>query len=143
MGILILFHFEMNLILKYSLFSLASIFINIGSQFLINLFVLNNKFIFLSILFGTFNGLLLKFYLDKKFIFYYNNQSLKIIQKKFLLYSLTGIITTILFWSIEILFHFLFLNPNSKYIGGILGLSLGYFTKYHLDKKFVFKEKLL
>lgn len=142
MDFLILFYFEMNVILKYSLFSLASIFINIGSQFLLNFFVLNNKFIFLSILFGTFNGLLLKFYLDKKFIFYYNAQSAKIIQKKFLLYSLTGVFTTILFWSIEILFHFLFLNPNSKYIGGILGLSFGYFIKYHLDKKFVFKEKL-
>ena len=142
MDILVLFYFKMSVILKYSFFSLASILTNIGSQFLLNFYILNDKFIFLSILFGTLNGLLLKFYLDKKFIFYYNTQSSKIIREKFLLYSLTGVFTTILFWSIEILFHFLFINPNSMYIGGILGLSFGYFVKYHLDKKFVFKEKL-
>ncbi|OUX36981.1 MAG: hypothetical protein CBE33_04240 [Candidatus Pelagibacter sp. TMED273] len=130
----------MSIVLKYFFFSSISIVVNISSQFLINYFILKNEFIYLSILFGTFNGLVLKFFLDKKFIFYFNSKSIYTIQKKFFLYSLTGVATTIFFWSVEILFHFLFSNPNSKYIGGILGLSIGYIIKYYLDKKFVFKR---
>jgi hypothetical protein len=28
-----------------------------------------------------------------------------------------------------------------RYIGGVLGLSIGYYIKYQLDKRFVFVDK--
>ena len=61
--------------------------------------------------------------------------------KNFVLYSLMGVFTTIIFWGTEIAFDALSQNPNSKYLGAIIGLSIGYIIKYFLDKKFVFIHK--
>ncbi len=52
-----------------------------------------------------------------------------------------GIFTTIIFWGTEIGFNAIFENQNAKYIGAIIGLSIGYAIKYFLDKKFVFVHK--
>ena len=34
-----------------------------------------------------------------------------------------------------------FNNDNAKYLGAVIGLSIGYIVKYFLDKKFVFINK--
>lgn len=58
----------------------------------------------------------------------------------FLLYSSMGIVTTLIFWGFELGFYFLFLEWElAKYIGGLIGLFIGYTIKYFLDKRFVFK----
>jgi len=49
-----------------------------------------------------------------------------------------GIITTLLFWGVELGFDYFFDHHLAKYAGAITGLSLGYLIKYHLDKRFVF-----
>jgi putative flippase GtrA len=87
---------------------------------------------------GTLAGLVAKYILDKKFIFYHTPKDKKDDAKKFALYSLMGIFTTIIFWATEITFDRVFEEPNSKYIGAIIGLSIGYVIKYFLDKRFVF-----
>ena len=38
-------------------------------------------------------------------------------------------------------FYYLLPNPNAKYIGAVIGLSIGYIIKYFLDKRFVFIHK--
>ena len=93
---------------------------------------------------GTLSGLVVKYILDKKLIFYHAVENKKDDAKKFALYSLMGVFTTIIFWGTEIAFDALSQNPNSKYLGAIIGLSIGYIIKYFLDKKFVFihKEKV-
>jgi putative flippase GtrA len=58
--------------------------------------------------------------------------------RTFVLYSATGVITTFIFWGVEFAFYFLFSFPLARYIGGMIGLIIGYFLKYNLDKKFVF-----
>ena len=88
--------------------------------------------------FGTIAGLMVKYVLDRNFIFYYSSTNKKNNTNKFLLYSLTGAFTTVIFWSVEILFYYLIPNPNAKYIGAVTGLSIGYSIKYFLDKKYVF-----
>ncbi len=90
--------------------------------------------------FGTLAGLILKYILDKKYIFYHKPKNKKDDGKKFALYSLMGVFTTFIFWGFEIGFDFAFHSEIAKYIGAILGLSIGYVVKYFLDKKFVFKE---
>ena len=30
-------------------------------------------------------------------------------------------------------------KPELRYLGGLLGLGIGYWAKYHLDKRFVFR----
>jgi len=52
-----------------------------------------------------------------------------------------GVFTTVIFWGFEIGFNYIFTNPQAKYVGAIVGLSIGYIIKYFLDKKFVFTEK--
>ena len=90
---------------------------------------------------GTLVGLVVKYILDKNFIFYHVVEDKKDDAKKFVLYSLMGVFTTIIFWGTEIAFDTLFQDPNAKYLGALIGLSIGYIIKYFLDKKYVFIQK--
>jgi putative flippase GtrA len=53
---------------------------------------------------------------------------------------MTGGGTTIIFWTTEVLFDALWQVEIAKYIGAVVGLSIGYSIKYFLDKKYVFKQ---
>ncbi len=130
-----------KLAVKYALFSGIAILVNLGTQFL-SLKVYTAKYsLYLAILAGTGTGLIVKYVLDKKYIFYYSTENVKHDFVKFLLYALMGVVTTAIFWGTELLFHYLFKFETAKYIGGFLGLLVGYTTKYFLDKKFVFGDK--
>ncbi len=126
---------------KYALFAGIAIAVNLGTQFVL-LQVYSGKYsIYLAILGGTGTGLIVKYVLDKKYIFYYSTKNVKHDFYKFVMYAFMGIVTTAVFWGTELLFHFLFKFKSAKYIGGFLGLFIGYTTKYFLDKKFVFIDK--
>ena len=130
-----------NKILLYSLFAIISTIINLISQRLILLTSTNNLFFLLAIFIGTLNGLILKFYLDKKWIFSNTVKNTKRNIFQFSLYSLMGIITTLIFWGTETIFWLIWQNENMRELGAVLGLSLGYSIKYNLDKRFVFNQK--
>ena len=87
---------------------------------------------------GTIAGLLVKYALDKRYIFYYETKRKSDDIKKFFIYSCMGVITTFIFWGTEICFATIWHHEISKYIGAVIGLSIGYITKYNLDKRFVF-----
>ena len=129
----------MLLVLKYSLFALIATIINLFTQF-ISLAIYSQDFsLYIAIFFGTLTGLIAKYILDKKYIFYYVVKDKKEDSQKFILYSIMGVFTTLIFWGFEIGFDYIFDSEIAKYIGAIIGLSIGYITKYFLDKKFVFK----
>ena len=129
----------MFLVLKYSLFALIATIINLFTQF-ISLAIYSQDFsLYIAIFFGTLTGLIAKYILDKKYIFYYVVKDKKEDSQKFILYSIMGVFTTLIFWGFEIGFDYIFDSEIAKYIGAIIGLSIGYITKYFLDKKFVFK----
>ena len=129
----------MLLVLKYSLFALIATIINLFTQF-ISLAIYSQDFsLYIAIFFGTLTGLIVKYILDKKYIFYYVLKDKKEDSQKFILYSIMGVFTTLIFWGFEIGFDYIFDSEIAKYIGAIIGLSIGYITKYFLDKKFVFK----
>ena len=90
---------------------------------------------------GTMTGLLVKYILDKKYIFYHETKNLKDDVSKFFIYTFMGVFTTIIFWGTEVFFKYTFTAEYAKYIGGAIGLTIGYITKYQLDKKFVFVDK--
>jgi putative flippase GtrA len=94
-----------------------------------------------SIFAGTFVGLVVKYLLDKRFIFRFRPQSKAHDGKTFLLYTLMGVLTTGVFWGFEFTFNEIFHNKEMRYIGGIIGLAFGYLAKYQLDKRFVFCVK--
>ncbi|MCT7506701.1 GtrA family protein [Aliarcobacter cryaerophilus] len=129
----------MFLVLKYSLFALIATIINLFTQF-ISLAIYSQDFsLYIAMFFGTLTGLIAKYILDKKYIFYYVVKDKKEDSQKFILYSIMGVFTTLIFWGFEIGFDYIFDSEIAKYIGAIIGLSVGYITKYFLDKKFVFK----
>ncbi len=132
----------MNITIKYILFAIFSTIINLLAQFIS--FKIYDGFLslYLAMFFGTLSGLVVKYILDKKYIFYHKPKNKKDDGKKFLLYSFMGVFTTIIFWGFEIIFDYIFQVKEAKYIGAIIGLSIGYIVKYYLDKRFVFKENL-
>lgn len=126
------------LVIYYSFFALIAIITNFLIQELSLLIYHGNYSLLISILCGTIAGLAIKFYLDKHFIFKYLARSNGHNLKLFMLYSMMGGITTIFFWGLELSFYYFFKSTLMKYVGGGLGLILGYCSKYFLDKKYVF-----
>ena len=124
---------------KYMAFAALAIGLNLISQFLSLELYQGRGSLFVAIGFGTTAGLLMKYYFDSHFIF----QSTAELQKNELLqitkYTSTGVLTTIFFWIVEFLFHALWAQPYSKYVGATVGLSIGYYIKFLLDQKYVFK----
>lgn len=92
----------------------------------------------LALGFGTLVGLVVKFVLDKRWIFFDQTQGVSENSKKFSVYTLMGVVTTIIFWGFEATFWMIWKTDLLREVGAIIGLSIGYFIKYHLDKKFVF-----
>lgn len=129
----------LSLSVRYTVFAAISTVVNIAFQWLSFYIYTGFLDLYVALAFGTLSGLVVKYVLDKKFIFFHTSESKKEEGKTFFLYSFMGVFTTFIFWGIEILFDYLFTNEDAKYIGGILGLAIGYIVKYQLDKKFVFK----
>tara|TARA_B100001057_G_C22123399_1_gene671656 strand:+ start:124 stop:513 length:390 start_codon:yes stop_codon:yes gene_type:complete len=129
----------MNLAIRYIFFSVISIFINICTQVLIFQIINSRDIIYIALFFGTITGLLSKYFLDKHWIFMYEAKNKRDDFTKFFMYSLMGLATTTIFWLTEWYFYTTFNFYGSQYIGGIIGLSIGYTIKYQLDKYFVFR----
>lgn len=131
----------MKTAIRYTLFALISTLVNLLAQYVS--FALYSGFLdlYVAMAVGTLAGLVIKYVLDKKFIFYHEVKSKKEDARKFFLYSLMGVFTTFIFWGFEIMFDTLFSGESAKYIGAVIGLTIGYVVKYYLDKRFVFKGK--
>jgi hypothetical protein len=51
-----------------------------------------------------------------------------------------GLFTTFIFWGFELGFNFLFESTPMRYLGAVIGLTIGYFVKYQLDLRYVFRN---
>ena len=122
----------------YTLFAVVSTAINIGSQML-SIWVYEGPFsVEISILVGTVMGLPLRYFLEKRYIFNFTSKNLVHDGKLFIFYSAMGVITTLIFWGTEYAFHLIYDTDFMRYLGGVIGLSIGFYVKYQLDKKYVF-----
>jgi putative flippase GtrA len=122
----------------YTLFAVASTAINIGSQML-SIWIYEGPFsVEISILFGTAMGLPFRYFLEKRYIFNFTSKNLVHDGKLFVFYSAMGVITTLIFWGTEYAFHLIYDTDVMRYLGGVIGLSIGFYVKYQLDKKYVF-----
>jgi putative flippase GtrA len=129
------------LALKYSLFAVLSTLVNLLFQYFSFTLYAGRGALYVAMVVGTLAGLVAKYILDKKWIFYHTPKDKKDDARKFALYSLMGVFTTVIFWGTEMAFYYLVPNPKAKYIGAVIGLSIGYIIKYFLDKRFVFIHK--
>ena len=122
----------------YTLFAVLSTAINIGSQMLSIWIYKGPLSVEVSILVGTAMGLPLRYFLEKRYIFNFTSKNLVHDGKLFVFYSAMGVITTLIFWGTEYAFHLIYDTDFMRYLGGIIGLSIGFYVKYQLDKKYVF-----
>lgn len=128
----------MTLSFRYVLFCIVAILVNLSTQRIFLEFLFMDYF-FLALFFGTLTGLITKYILDKNYIFHDFDRSFKNNSKKIFLYSYNGVFTTVIFWGTESLFYFLYATNFARELGAVIGLSVGYFIKYRLDKKYVFQ----
>lgn len=127
-----------SLVTWYTLFALLSMAANLGAQKL-SWWVYQGSFgILLSVCIGTGVGLVVKYVLDKAWIFRYEHRSVAHGIQTFARYVAMGLATTAIFWAMEFGAQALFHTEAARLTGGALGLALGYFAKYQLDKRFVF-----
>jgi hypothetical protein len=130
---------SLKLATLYTIFAIIATICNILAQDICTHIYSGHFYIFISIIFGTAIGLVIKYILDKKYIFKYKTQNAQHDGKVFMLYTVMGIFTTIIFWGFEFGFYAIFETKEMRYVGGVIGLMIGYICKYYLDKRFVFR----
>lgn len=123
----------------YTAFAIVATLCNILAQDICNYLYSGDFSILISIIMGTGFGLVVKYILDKKYIFQYKTETAGHNRHIFFLYTVMGILTTFIFWGFEFGFHYIFETKEMRYLGGILGLMIGYICKYFLDKRYVFR----
>ncbi len=129
----------MKLAVLYAILALIATAANIGSQAVAISIYAGSYGVVLSVFVGTAIGLVIKYVLDKRYIFRFQAQSAAHDGKTFVLYTVMGLLTTAIFWGFEFWFHHVFQTDALRLLGGAIGLALGYAMKYKLDKRFVFR----
>ncbi len=124
--------------LKYALFAAVATLANVATQYACLLLYDRAFSLYVAMASGTLVGLVVKYILDKKYIFNYVIVNRKHDLRTFILYSMMGVLSTLIFWGTEITFHALFASDAAKYWGAVVGLAIGYTTKYQLDRAYVF-----
>lgn len=127
-----------ELVLRYTAFAIFAALANLLTQQLV-LSVSSAGFGYVAALVaGTGIGLVTKYLLDKRWIFFDPLQDFRHETSKFSVYTLTGVATTLLFWASETAFWAIGQTDEMRILGAMLGLAAGYAIKYRLDRRFVF-----
>jgi putative flippase GtrA len=95
-----------------------------------------------SILSGTILGFIVKYLLEKRWVFLDEYGGHVAEARKIVLYGILGAGTTGLFWVTELGFWYSLHTVEAKYIGAAIGLALGNWIKYHLSKRYVFRPTI-
>jgi putative flippase GtrA len=132
----------MKLALIYSLLALVATAANIGAQDIVTRLYVGPFALTLAMVAGTGTGLVVKYALDKKYIFSFRAQGVLHDGRTFALYTATGVFTTLIFWGFEFGFELAFRDRVMRYAGAVIGLAIGYVIKYRLDRRFVFRREL-
>lgn len=128
----------LSLALLYALFALVATFANLGAQRAVLRLGDTATIFALAVITGTALGLVVKYLLDKRWIFGDRSTGLAAHSQRFSLYTVMGLITTAIFWASETLFWLVGQSHLAREFGAVLGLAIGYVVKYHLDKRYVF-----
>jgi putative flippase GtrA len=124
---------------RYVLFAVISGLANIAFQQIV-IWTLPSLPIMASVLTGTGVGFVVKYVLDKKWVFLdtYDGHAAEL--RKVIFYGFFGVATTILFWAVELGFWHIWLTAEAKYTGAVIGLAAGNLIKYLLDRHYVFRK---
>ncbi len=131
---------RLSLIGLYALFAVLATLLNLGIQRLVLAIEQSNIGFAIAIVAGTGAGLVLKYLLDKRWIFRDPTKGARENGRKFSRYTVMGLVTTGIFWSTETAFWLVWQTDGMRELGAVLGLTLGYAVKYWLDRRFVFTD---
>lgn len=134
---------SLSLILRYSAFAIFATLANLATQRLILVTIEGLTGFILALLCGTVVGLVLKYLLDKRWIFFDMASGLATHRRTFTLYAIMGLITTAIFWGTETAFWLAWQSEFMREVGAVLGLTIGYVVKFDLDRRFVFNRTTL
>ena len=126
-------------IIKYILFAIFATIANLLTQRIILSFF-QTTFFLLAIFLGTLVGLIIKFFLDKTFIFFDKSKISKKLGKSLVFILQMGFFQQ-LFLGNRVYILDNLENRKHEEIGAVIGLSIGYIIKYKLDKKYVFNKQ--
>lgn len=130
-------------VLRYAAFAVLATLANLGTQRLVLLPGDDSLRFAAAVFLGTLVGLVVKYVLDKRWIFQDMETGLKAHSRKFTLYTAMGVITTAIFWGTEATFWWVWGTDLMRELGAVLGLSVGYVIKFYLDRTFVFTDRRL
>lgn len=131
------------LIFRYAVFAVIATIANLGVQRLVLTQGDDGVTFAIAVGAGTLVGLVIKYVLDKRWIFYDVDTGVKAHGQKFSLYTAMGLVTTAIFWCTETLFWLVWQTDLMRELGALIGLSIGYIVKYNLDRRFVFTDSRL
>ena len=132
-----------TLINRYAAFAVIAITANLATQRLILQFGESGVHFAKAVGAGTIVGLIIKYTLDKRWIFYNSETGVRNHRRKLFLYAAMVMVTTVTFWGSETVFWLVWQTSMMREIGAIAGLSIGYAVKYNLDWRFVFVDQQL
>ena len=118
-----------QIFVRYVLFAVVAGLGNLGAQE-VAARILPQVPLMFPILVGTAVGFIVKYILDKKWIFQDSFEAHAQEVQKVLKYGVFSLATTLLFGQ----------TVAAKYAGAVLGLGAGNWIKYQLDKTYVFKR---
>lgn len=127
-----------SLVTRYAGFAVVAILANLSVQRAV--LWLDSGWFLPALLAGTAIGLVTKYVLDKRWIFYDARHPLPGEARRFALYTATGIGTTLLFWGSETAFWLVGQTHAMRELGAVIGLVIGYVVKFNLDRRFVFRK---
>ena len=128
-----------RLVVLYTVFAVLATVVNLAVQRVVLALLGDGAGGFaMAVLCGTGAGLVLKYLLDKRWIFDDRRAGLAMHGRTFGLYTLMGVATTAIFWGTETLFWLAWGTDAMREAGAILGLAVGYVVKYRLDRRYVF-----
>ncbi len=131
-----------NFIAMYVAFALIATALNLTVQQLV-MVALSGSTSYalpLSVLSGTAVGFTSKYLLDKHLVFFDKSHNRMDEIRKIALYGGFALFTTAIFWGAELGAFYLFGTVQAKFTGAVLGLTIGYTTKYLLDRRYTFRR---
>lgn len=129
----------MQLTFRYGFFAALSMAANLATQALmLALLAPMASALALAMGAGTVAGFALKYWLDKRWIFEAHSVGIRQEARQVVLYGIFSVATTLVFWATEAMFALVWRSTLATYLGGAIGLCLGYALKYVLDGRYTF-----
>lgn len=136
---------RVRIALLYTLFAAIATLVNIGAQAvtwrLAEPLLGSTVALAFGVLVGTGAGLVVKYALDKRWIFGFQAKDRGSGVRAFALYTLFSVVTTLVFWGFEFGAEALFGGEPARYAGAVVGLAIGYAAKYSFDKHITFSAR--